>query len=462
MFYLFLYLLLFANSTVFSAEINFRAEYDDNVASPENGLNLVPGIDQQNWDVSVEEIYEKKLRYYGFFIRRNVLVRKELKILNKDTLNAAFLEGNNKYSLLGYSDSPRGGGTIVASSLSNRPTLFVMVPGACFSSNGGKCEYWDWHNALEPKILEFQNNHSSESVLMHVIWSSTQPSKIQARQVATRIKDFLRKYNGHKWDVVLFGHSRGGIFVHEISQVLNSGYLKNLVTILLDPTASIPMGDVYPLFKPSGVKKGIAYFDNAPFVYLNINLASTKSERPIPGYDDFIVDSCYSDPGCSHMKIPEDYIKSSYFANDINYIASLKSQNREKSSYSSLETPWKNITTRDSPDENLILDIGGEIENGNFEGYVNTMLGGAQITAGQDGAAISISSIIGAADIALSKRGFQAGFKYKVADATVSINDEDLIRTRVDVAGVVIGDVSLTQGTHISVGIGQVKLEIKI
>lgn len=456
--YILAFLLILTSATTYSLELNYQAQYDESVAPPHEGANLLPAVDQQNWEVSVEEVYEKKLRYYGFFLRRNVLVKKELKVTNgQDTI---YFFDENKYALVSSRDEPRSStsGNISATSLSNRPTLFVLVPGAALDAPAGKYQDWGWFDDMEEKVQGFQDSHSSESVMMQVIWSSTFPNKSQVRQVSNRIKDFLNKYNQNKWDVVILGHSRGGIFTHELSQELRTDNIKHLVTILLDPTASQPMGDFYPTSKARNVKKGILYIDRESFVPTDI--LPTVSDRPIPGYDEYTIDACYgnTDTVCSHVRITRDYLKSHYFTNDMNYIAGLKQEGREKSQYTVMNTPWKNITTRDATVEHLLVDVGGAVENGNFHGYVTTPLGGGQIVAGQDGLSVGLAVVVVSADIIISKQGLQVGAKIPAVDATIGINDKDVARVKVSVAGIAEGDISLRKGGKLKFEAGPVKV----
>ena len=456
---------IFYVQTSFSAEINFSAQYDESLPGNEDlGLNLLLPIENQSWEVAVEEVWEERYIPVGdIFIKKKILEKKELRVTNgKDSV---YYFDDNKYALVGSTDqarSPENGAQFPSSApLNNRPTLFVLIPGAALSEpDGGKFDDWPWFSDMEVKVREFQQNQDSESVLMHVVWSSSFPNKSQVRQVGNRIKDFLNQYGQHKWDVVIFGHSRGGIFTHELSQELESDKIKNLVTVLIDPTAALPMGDFYPTSKARSVTKGILYIDGEAFIYLDV--APTVSDRSIPGYDEFVFDACYgnTDPICSHTRIQRDYIKSHYFTNDLAYIASLKNEDREKNQYSVLNTPWINVTTRDAPAEHMIVDIGGAVEGGNFHGYFTTPVGGAQIVTGQDGLSIGYSAVVMSADLIISKQGFQVGGKAGSISGTLAIDDKDIARVNVKAGGVVEGDVSLTKGGQIKFEAGPIKVSV--
>ncbi|MFK7827227.1 MAG: hypothetical protein AB8G05_23990 [Oligoflexales bacterium] len=231
---------------------------------------------------------------------------------------------------------------------------------------------------------------------------------------------------------------------------------------MIDPTAATtPVGDFYPTSKARSVKKGILYIDRETFVPTDI--LPTVSDRPIPGYDEFTIDGCYgnTDAVCSHSRLTRDYIKSHYFTDDINYLVSLKGQDREKTQYDVLGTPWKHITVRNSHAENLWGDVGGSVDGGNFRGYVTTSSGSGQIVAGQDGLSIGVSSLAVAGDLIISKQGLQAGVKSPGVDAIIAINDEDLARVKITAGGFVESDISLNKGGRVKFEVGLIKVSAR-
>src|SRR3990172_1743703 len=140
-----------------------------------------------------------------------------------------------------------------------RPTLYVSVGG--FTTNQNSVWQWqfDMEKQLQSTLADYQYKHFA------VDWDADAANISQVRDLADVIKDFLNA-RIDAWDVVLVGHSRGGIFVHELSKYLvGQQKIKNLHTILLDPTATSALSDFYPQTKHDAsptVNYGSLYYDN--------------------------------------------------------------------------------------------------------------------------------------------------------------------------------------------------------
>lgn len=179
-----------------------------------------------------------------------------------------------------------------------RPTLFVSIPGWHGSIKPGVSVIEPWQrDELRTKISEMTqlgNNHFSEIKYMVVKWQSARSNKRQVKEAGKAIRSWLRKRT-LEWDVVLIGHSRGGIFAHDLSEELKSGAnINTLHTILLDPTAAIGWADSYPSklqTSSSHQSYGSLYYDDDGYIDDDENHVSsgisTKGDMKISGYNNY-------------------------------------------------------------------------------------------------------------------------------------------------------------------------------
>lgn len=171
-----------------------------------------------------------------------------------------------------------------------RPTLFVSLCGFLLERRHGPCGETassDWvmqmENKLHPVLKnDYQYKH------FYVQRDTYSSNKLQVRDLAETIGDFLSART-HAWDVVLVGHSRGGIFAHDLSErLVKHGKINSLFTYLLDPTASSIHGDTYPVSKPEASNLshyGMLYYDGEPFIDGDFGIEfGTISDRDISGY----------------------------------------------------------------------------------------------------------------------------------------------------------------------------------
>ncbi|MCA9217959.1 MAG: hypothetical protein KDB27_33040 [Planctomycetales bacterium] len=106
----------------------------------------------------------------------------------------------------------------------------------------------------------------SQTYATRLDWHANLPSKLARENGLKEIKSFLGNRD-QKWDVVLVGHSRGGVLAANIANGLKGA--KNLAKthlIMLDPTAAIPFGDA-PILKIGGhVGHAVSYDDGQDFL----------------------------------------------------------------------------------------------------------------------------------------------------------------------------------------------------
>lgn len=169
-----------------------------------------------------------------------------------------------------------------------RPTLYVSISGFKMSDVSTDA----WQKTLEEEI----RSHSlkqNQYFHMQVAWDSDENMYDQVKDLGDHVNAFLDEKN-YKWDVVLIGFSRGGIFAHHLGdRIRKSKNMNNLLTVLLDPTAAQFFGDDYPT---SGINVsnanhyGYLYYDNEPWTCEKDafcdgkNSLTTISDQEIRGY----------------------------------------------------------------------------------------------------------------------------------------------------------------------------------
>ncbi len=107
-------------------------------------------------------------------------------------------------------------------------------------------------------------DRTADVVTKVVTWNTCGAIGSQAKTTAAEIKQIVN--TGEKWDVLIFGYSRGGIYLHDLAkQIENDAELNAnidyLMTVMLDPTAARIFGDVFPTTKSSAVDFQVQYDD---------------------------------------------------------------------------------------------------------------------------------------------------------------------------------------------------------
>ncbi|MFM7843349.1 MAG: hypothetical protein ACKPEY_03820, partial [Planctomycetota bacterium] len=124
-----------------------------------------------------------------------------------------------------------------------------------------------WAERIAKGVQAELEKYVSDNATFYVSWDGGSSSnETPATQVAGRIVDFLKANEG-VWDVLLVGHSRGGLFVNKVLDKLNTqlsdptrlGYVEQ---ILLDPTGATPFQDFFPTATPALADRTIDYHDD--------------------------------------------------------------------------------------------------------------------------------------------------------------------------------------------------------
>jgi ELWxxDGT repeat protein len=271
-----------------------------------------------------------------------------------------------------------------------RPTLLVVTQGAEMSGIGSASSgqfVYSWEPLLEEALEQELEAAGSQVFVMQVQWNSLSPNTQQAEDVARTVSNFLAA-RSNTWDVEFVGHSRGAIFNHEVIKDLGSpAKLGNVQEIMLDPTASVSMGDEYPNFITSNVDNAVVYDDGYQFLPGSLVTDST----PVSGADFrhvTIPGLLYYDTVNSHAALPTYYASGPY-ETDLQWLLG-HNPVRQSAPYQTedLGNGFMDVIVESAPgDLNDFLDIGFDPnQNGNFHGFVSmTGVGGADITIGKDG-----------------------------------------------------------------------------
>lgn len=186
-----------------------------------------------------------------------------------------------------------------------RPTLFVTI---CGFGGGDNCA--DMRSSLDSSLL---NNGSFQYMHYRVDWDDTDQIDDQDRDLAAYIKLELAM-KAHKWDVVVIGYSRGGVFAHDMSEYLvNSDHINNLYTVLLDPTAARELRDIYPRKKHSSALVnhwGSLYYDLSPWSDSTPVNWYEYSDMNISGYNNFGAKDYFVNS--NHIAFPSDWFLEDY------------------------------------------------------------------------------------------------------------------------------------------------------
>lgn len=180
-----------------------------------------------------------------------------------------------------------------------RPTLFVSLIG--FNDVGV------WQLSMEEKLV----NELNYSQYKHyaVEWESDKSMGSQVKDLAGIIEDFLDD-RVHKWDVVIVGYSRGGVFAHELSkEIVQYKKVEALHTFLLDPTAGNVWHDRYPSYKYNSSyvsHYASLYYDGEAFIDEHGIWLGTVSDQNISDYTNYGRDNYLFDS--AHQYFAEDWV----------------------------------------------------------------------------------------------------------------------------------------------------------
>lgn len=337
-----------------------------------------------------------------------------------------------------------------------RPTLFVSIQGLDIDTESID----QWQSDLDLTLMKMVNSLHYRHIAID--WQATRQILPQAIDAADAIKLFLSTQD-YPWNVVLIGHSRGGIFAHELSKLLTgNGNIKNLHVMLLDPTAAPLVGDLYPIEKAPGAF-GYLKFDGQIFSYLQ---AGTVADRTILGYDNYGAGGnqkvfC---PGCnpddSHKRYAADWLVST---NGFNEVKSSILKSTDMGVFSYKEESGMEILTLTTSDFNVALtsectdaDAGSCSVNGTLtlgpatsvSLYNMISFDGVDVSVAT--AAASASAVIRRDQIAIEQTDLFTSNSVSVTSAGLTTNNRILfgngdVKTKIDKSG---GSVRINVGGH--------------
>ncbi|RYZ96350.1 MAG: hypothetical protein EOO68_16975, partial [Moraxellaceae bacterium] len=312
-----------------------------------------------------------------------------------------------------------------------RPTLFVSIKG--FSLNSG---VEDWQTEiLDPKLIMLADKLHYKHFALD--WDASRQILSQAIDMADYLSVFLANQD-YAWNVVLIGHSRGGIFAHELSKLLaGNNKIKNLHAILLDPTTAPMFGDIYPTQKPSDVS-GYLKYDGRSFVGITFG---TVSDRQISGYNNYGQNNFLTNfrsnesDEISHNNYAQDWVNNSF----TQLLPNILHTNDMGSFKEKVSTGYETITLRTEDIENTLSTICNSDET-------SCTLNG-QITLGQ-GTTVSISNMV-------SKNGLDASIATAAGSATAIIR-RDQIRveqsTLIDSQSIIVNNAGISSSFNVGYG----------
>lgn len=282
-----------------------------------------------------------------------------------------------------------------------RPTLVVLTQGAHIGETAYKTYAWQKHVAFEAtKILDAAD---SQTHVMYVQWDSMSPNTDATSQVAGRIEKFLAA-RANRWDVLMVGHSRGAIFNHEMSSRLaDHDKVVHLQHIMIDPTASISMGDNYPQTVDRDVDRAVVYDDGYKFLPLGLvkdGLAVQNAEYKRVTVDGVV----YYDTINSHSKIGGWYA-TNHLKDDIGWLLE-RNPAAATAEYADEALGNENefiVASSKDPRGEMGLDFA----DGNMHGYVSILaIGGVDVTIGKSGVNASGGvTFLGAAGMSITENG---------------------------------------------------------
>ena len=306
----------------------------------------------------------------------------------------------------------------VATVYNNRPTLFVSIHGYNDSQTTDT-----WQYTLIEKITheldDSLNPRYSQNMGFTVNWDSKEPMRRQVKDVAGLVNQFLNK-RAYPWDVVLIGFSRGGIFTSELSKlIVANSNIKNLHSILLDPTAVGFFGDFYPrtINSATGTQHyGSLYYDGifVDPIFYNIPSLTIESDQPIPGYNNYgLGNADYLFNSTTHEEFADEWLVDTNKGLEralTNIFATKDTGLFGKDNIGQ----WEIVRVQE---ENLFIDGNVDIVDGNL--YVDGM-----VVVGLNQASFSGTFGVDSIDFAASVFSTSAMASIKADEATIAANTE--------------------------------------
>jgi hypothetical protein len=342
----------------------------------------------------------------------------------------------------------------------HRPTLFISIGGAKLGNplkNPNGKGVANWQKRMNGTDLTSQIhdlvNEDHQVAYMYVDWYSMRKNRSQVKALAKHVKNFL-KNRTNQWDVALVGHSRGGVFAHELSkELVSSERIVNLHTFLIDPTAATTWGDVYPQYKPSSNKtKHIArsIIDGNPFIdRYGIGL-TTFSDQPITGYTNATI------PGTSHSEIPGVWLKGPEIKTWMQGIINRKTTGSFQREEDIAQLNVFEVTIK--IDQAIVLDGGITIDQDHIEVWgaleVGPLSSSGYFYLDGNGAVVSTNILINSASLSINEDSIKMNQSNGSESYGASLENQTVTASTTGFYG--------SAGTTVSVGQDGVNVSIRI
>jgi hypothetical protein len=321
---------------------------------------------------------------------------------------------------------PAAGTTMGVKSFARRPTLVVLTQGAAPSGYA----LYPWQATLANNLANALLKAGSQTHVMLMHWDSLVSNGYGLGHAAGAVWTWLSERK-NTCDVIFVGHSRGAVFNHELTQLVNKHpRIGTFYEVMIDPTAAIVMGDRYPKAVAANVDRSVVYDDGYAFMTPIFNGGVVADSMPVQG-------AAYSrvaapgvsvlDSWTSHGAVADEYAKNWYKA-DLDRVLSLNQPLTGSVKYAkeSFEDVYEEVFCPKGPKNTTGIVIKGGVDRGNAYGSISVLgVGGASITVGRSG-------LTADAGVAILGNG------------SVSVNDKGFT-TRINAAGIASGGVVLSR-----------------
>jgi hypothetical protein len=192
-----------------------------------------------------------------------------------------------------------------------KPTLVVVIPG--WSSGDGRRIEPQGLFEVADKLQSDASKYGSDSHALLYKWPSHASNDGAVKDLAKKIREQADAMGGDV-NLVVVGHSRGGIVAHEVlSEIAQDSKFDHVTGVLLDATAAKPMGDQFPTKKPEGVDHLYNFIDGHSFDETDLNTnhewmgwENTDSDHNIEGAENVTI------LNSGHVGIVDDFLDTEY------------------------------------------------------------------------------------------------------------------------------------------------------
>jgi hypothetical protein len=360
---------------------------------------------------------------------------------------------------------------------SGRPTLVISIVGWAGQAPGQASGIAVWQDNLADKIAAIRSDQCNPNVsaklggqikYMSVDWHSANSNKRQVKALATFIRSWL-SIKRNSWDIVLVGHSRGGIFAHDLSEKLKGvNKINSLHTVLLDPTGSSSVSDAYPaqLHDGGGFKNtGYLVYDNKGMI--NGMIDNTPFDSNIGAFGDTKINGYAAKifPNSTHNEIPNDWMTSPVFDDFLSNVQSIKDEQTQYGLDGPVVDELLTIRVNQSyidfsmgiEDGNLVVD-GEVVLTPGLSTYGNTSIGVDGIMLNHGASAFIVHYSV---QTVINEEQAYIAANIVGVNGVISLSGSDGFYTSVNVLGLTGADTSLnSEGFEANMVIGGNEIDI--